>query len=62
MHEKTSKTPWQVTDAPADYIDTLLGAIIGVEIEITKLEGKWKMSQNRSEEDRASVAKVLSLE
>lgn len=60
-HESQLPTPWQVTDAPADYIDTLLGAIIGVEIEITKLEGKWKMSQNRSEEDRAGAIKQMEL-
>lgn len=61
-HEKTLKVPWQVTDAPADYIDALLGAVIGVEIEVTKLEGKWKMSQNRSAEDRAAVMQALSID
>lgn len=54
-HESQMQNPWQVTDAPADYIDSLLGAIVGVEIEITKIEGKWKMSQNRSGEDRAGI-------
>lgn len=54
-HESQMPSPWQVTDAPADYIESLLGAIVGVEIEITKIEGKWKMSQNRSEEDRAGA-------
>ena len=48
-------TPWQVTDAPADYIEQMLNAIIGIEIEITELVGKWKVSQNRSAEDRAGV-------
>ncbi len=52
--------PWQVADAPADYLDALLEAIVGIEIVVTKLEGKLKLSQNRSAEDRAGV--VLGLE
>jgi transcriptional regulator len=51
--------PWHVTDAPADYIDTMLGAIIGLEIPITRLVGKWKMSQNRPAQDRAGVVDGL---
>ena len=54
--------PWHVTDAPADYIDTMLGAIIGLEIPLTRLVGKWKMSQNRPAEDRAGVVNGLSQE
>src|SRR5437870_9970841 len=45
-HEADRRDPWHVTDAPADYIDTMLEAIIGLEIPITRLVGKWKMSQN----------------
>jgi transcriptional regulator len=52
--------PWHVTDAPADYIDTMLGAIIGLEIPLTRLVGKWKMSQNRPAQDRAGVIEGLS--
>lgn len=52
--------PWHVTDAPADYIDTMLGAIIGLEIPIARLVGKWKMSQNRPAHDRAGVVEGLS--
>jgi transcriptional regulator len=52
--------PWQVGDAPPDYIDTMLRAIIGIEIEVTSLVGKWKVSQNRSAADRAGVAAGLS--
>ncbi|MFN8523115.1 MAG: FMN-binding negative transcriptional regulator [Chloroflexota bacterium] len=48
--------PWSVTDAPADFVDSLLKAIVGVEIQITRIEGKWKMSQNRAENDRQGVA------
>lgn len=47
--------PWKVSDAPAPYIDRLLDAIVGIEIPITRLEGKWKVSQNRTPEDRAGV-------
>jgi len=49
-----------VADAPADYLDAMLKAIVGIEIEVTKLEGKFKLSQNRSAEDRTGV--VLGLE
>ncbi len=46
---------WAVTDAPPEFIDKQLGAIVGVEIEITRLDGKRKLSQNRSDADRAEV-------
>lgn len=54
-HEAANASPWRVTDAPADYIDKMLGAIIGVRISIERLEGKFKLSQNRSEADRMGV-------
>jgi Transcriptional regulator len=44
-----------VSDAPAEYVEKLLGAIVGVEIPVTKLIGKWKLSQNRSVADRQGV-------
>ena len=50
-HEASREQPWSVSDAPDDYIARQMGAIVGVEIEITRLEGKWKMSQNRAAED-----------
>ena len=59
IHESSQQLPWKVTDAPKDYIDKLLGAIVGIEIPITRLEGKWKMSQNRSDADRLGVAAGL---
>jgi transcriptional regulator len=59
QHESGREEPWKVTDAPADYIDSMLGAIVGVEIEITRIEGKWKMSQNRARPDREGVAAGL---
>jgi transcriptional regulator len=48
--------PWSIDDAPPDYIDAMLNAIVGFELQITSLEGKRKQSQNRSEADRAGVA------
>ncbi|WP_088279699.1 FMN-binding negative transcriptional regulator [Ideonella sp. A 288] len=59
-HESGLDKPWAVSDAPADYIDTMLGAIVGIEIPIDRLVGKWKVSQNRSAADRQGVADVLA--
>ena len=53
------RTPWKVTDAPDDYIASMQRAIVGIEIELTALNGKWKVSQNRSTADRAGVAAGL---
>jgi transcriptional regulator len=52
--------PWQVTDAPAAFIDKQLGAIVGIEIPLTKLFGKWKVSQNRPVDDRKGVIEGLT--
>jgi transcriptional regulator len=57
--EKTGGAPWKVSDAPASYIDSLLKGIVGFELRIERLEGKWKLSQNRSEGDRHGVAAGL---
>ena len=55
--------PWAVTDAPADFIDMMLKGIVGFALPITRLEGKWKMSQNRPAEDQKGVVDGrLSLE
>jgi len=48
--------PWSIADAPTDYIDAQAQAIVGIEIEVTALEGKWKVSQNQPEANRRSVA------
>jgi len=61
-HESGRPVPWKVTDAPADYIDKMLGAIVGLEIPIARLTGKWKVSQNRSTRDRAGVVEGLMRE
>lgn len=59
MNEKALPAPWMVDDAPADYVASQLRAIIGVEIPISRIEGKWKVSQNRPEADRAGVVTGL---
>lgn len=61
-HETGRAKPWAVSDAPADYIQKLLGAIVGVEIAVTRLVGKWKVSQNRSVRDRTGVIEGLQRE
>ena len=58
-HEAGRAQPWHVTDAPADFIDGMLKGIVGLEIPITRLDGKWKMSQNRNAVDRAGVVQAL---
>ena len=58
-HEAARATPWAVADAPPDYIATMLGAIVGIELVVTTLTGKWKVSQNRSAADRAGVVQGL---
>jgi transcriptional regulator len=51
--------PWSMDDAPGDYIDTMLGAIVGLEMSVSSLTGKWKLSQNRPEIDRQRVEHEL---
>jgi transcriptional regulator len=50
---------WKVGDAPEDYVRTMLRGIVGLEIAVTRMEGKWKVSQNRPERDRQGVAEGL---
>lgn len=59
QQEAGLRQPWRVDDAPADYLDRMLGAIVGIEIPIERLAGKWKASQNRSDADRNGVAEGL---
>ena len=58
-HEAARAAPWALDDAPADFIDTLVRGIVGIEIELSALVGKWKVSQNKSSADRAGVAQGL---
>jgi transcriptional regulator len=57
--ESALEKPWQVIDAPADYVNTMLKAIIGIEIPLSRLQGKWKLSQNRLPQDRDGVINGL---
>ena len=59
-HEAGRPGAWKVTDAPADFVEQMLGAIVGIEIPLTRLVGKWKVSQNRPAVDREGVVKALS--
>lgn len=58
-HEREQALPWKVSDAPQDYTERLMDAIVGIEIPIAKLVGKWKVSQNRPEPDRLGVVAGL---
>ncbi|MEZ0171892.1 FMN-binding negative transcriptional regulator [Microvirga sp. TS319] len=59
LREATRPEPWAVSDAPSDFLDAQLKGIIGVEIEIARIEGKWKVSQNRPQADRKGVVAGL---
>jgi transcriptional regulator len=58
-YEAGSAEPWKVTDAPDDFVEQMLGAIVGIEIPLTRLLGKWKVSQNRPPADRDGVVTGL---
>lgn len=58
-HEADRSEPWQVADAPHQYTESQLKAIVGIEIQVESLVGKWKVSQNRSERDSLGVAHGL---
>eukprot|EP01037_Dinobryon_pediforme_P036156 gene36156-42963_t len=58
-HEAERPAPWAVSDAPTDYIDSMLKAIVGIEIKLSTLQGKWKVSQNRSSADQQGVVTGL---
>ena len=60
--EGKREAPWTVDDAPEDYLQGMLKGIIGFELPIARLEGKWKMSQNRREPDRQGVIAGLEAE
>ncbi len=61
-HEDRREKSWAVDDAPEAFIDAQIKGIVGIEIEITAIDGKWKVSQNRPLEDRAGVADGLAAE
>jgi transcriptional regulator len=61
-HEGTRDVPWKVSDAPEDYVAKLVGGIVGVEMPIARLVGKWKLGQNRPEADQRGMIDGLLLE
>jgi transcriptional regulator len=58
-NEQSMPSPWQLSDAPAEFTDRLLGAIVGIEISISRLVGKWKVSQNQPDANQRSVIEGL---
>jgi transcriptional regulator len=60
IHEQPRQAPWAVTDAPSSFIQSQLRGIVGIRMPISRIEGKRKMSQNRSAQDRAGVAEGLA--
>ena len=55
-HEGKRATPWSVHDAPRDYVEKLLEQIVGIEIRVERMQGIFKLSQNRSAKDRGTIA------
>jgi transcriptional regulator len=60
-HEAISPVPWSVKDAPQDFVTAMMNAIVGFELPIRRLEGKWKLSQNKAPRDRQGVVEGLSM-
>lgn len=58
--EASQMAPWSVSDAPPDYIDGMLRAIVGIAIPVTRMEGSWKLSQNRPQSDMEGICVGLS--
>ncbi len=58
-HEAGQPVPWRLDDAPENYLVSMMKAIVGLEVEITRLVGKFKLSQNRETRDRLSAAEAL---
>ncbi len=59
-HETQQPKPWSIADAPKEYIAKMLPAIVGIEIDITSIVGKWKVSQNQAEINKQGIVNVLS--
>jgi transcriptional regulator len=60
LHESERPVPWSVSDAPSEYIDNMLKAIVGIEIPISSIDGKWKTSQNRPLPDKLGIITGLN--
>ena len=61
-HESPRPEPWTIDEAPGSYIDAMLKGIVGFELEITQLDGKYKLTQNRDEADREAVRDTYARE
>ena len=59
VHEAGEPRPWKMGDSAPAFIDGMLKAIVGIELQISQIEGKWKMSQNRSAADRQGVIRGM---
>lgn len=59
-HEAQQPQPWSIEDAPKEYIDKMLPAIVGIEVDITSIVGKWKVSQNQVEINKQGIYSALS--
>ena len=58
-HEADRPEPWKPSDAPPEYVEGLLKAIVGIELSVTRIDGKWKVSQNQPSENRTGAAEWL---
>ncbi|MBV7485065.1 FMN-binding negative transcriptional regulator [Bordetella sp. BOR01] len=58
-HESAFAQPWSVADAPADFIEKMVAAVVGIELPIEQIAGKWKVSQNQPAANRAGAAQGL---
>jgi transcriptional regulator len=58
-HEAIAEVPWKVSDAPPEFIAKLSRATVGLELRVSRVEGKWKVSQNRNEQDAEAVMQGL---
>ena len=59
-HERNQPKPWSLDDAPADYLSGMLRAVVGFSLPIERIEGKWKLSQNQTAENRSGVRDALA--
>ncbi|MDQ1920092.1 FMN-binding negative transcriptional regulator [Massilia pseudoviolaceinigra] len=60
-HEAAQAAPWSIEDAPSDFIDRLVTMIVGIEIPVERMHGKWKVSQNRSQNDQRTIESAMDM-
>ncbi|GAA0851926.1 FMN-binding negative transcriptional regulator [Aliiglaciecola litoralis] len=60
IHESDQKDPWSIEDAPDEYIQKLLSAVVGIEIKVSSITGQWKLSQNQPEVNQRGIVDALS--